>query len=282
MFKIIYAGGTKGAFLCYFLCKFSNFDIDIENPFAPDGTVHKAGQAGVLPQFHEDFIQDNPEKENLSLVVLSLNTWTHYLYYLLSCKIRAGNTGADPDYLWQKSKDECKKIKGLEEDIWNLQNMHYTNHNKSKFSKKEIRNWYKQHFDNRLENFAMYKSHKNFENNPWFKKQNVYKIDFEAFFDWKIFRKEIENADGKLNIGIDFTREKEMIELYKKSIEKDYIIAQCIEINHIVKRIYSKEHVSIPDLNVVCEAYLLSQIEKAIKRKLDIGEKFYTSTKGLF
>jgi len=114
MFNVIYLPGTKGALLCYFLCKFSRHGLETDdNPFDTDGTVHRYVQSNRLPAFHADFITHMIKKTDMPCVVLSLNTWTDYLYYLLSLKIRAGNINADPDLLWKRSKEECEKTKGL-------------------------------------------------------------------------------------------------------------------------------------------------------------------------
>jgi len=283
MFNVIYVGGTKGAFLCYFLCRFSKYEGPIaENPFSTDGTVHRSAQFyGALPHYHEDYITRHPNVQGLPCVVPSLNTWPHYLYWLLSSKIRAGNVGADPDLLWQKTKSECKKIKGLEEDAWNLQNMHYVGHADEKFTKTEIRNWYKQHFDNDLEDFGMYKSHKEFENNKWFGRQKTKRFDFEAFYDWRLFKEEISLISDMFSLEIDFTRENEMIELYDQSIANDNLMAQVNEIKKVLAKIKAGEHAEVPKLNVVCEAFLQAQVEKIKGTKIIIGDEFCSSTKGL-
>lgn len=285
MFKIIYIGGTKGAFLSYLLSYFSNRIRHTDaNPFNPeDGTVHLWGyNNGGLPAYHENFIIENKNVSNINCVIPTLNSWLHFLYFMLASKIRAGNINANPDYLWQKSKSDCGEIEGLKEDVWNLQHKHYIGHKKDRFTKQEIRNWYKQHFDDKLENFSLYKQHKNFENNPWFIKQNCYFFDFEAFFDWSIFQHEVKKIDKKFLLGIDFERSQDMFELYKESIKNDYIVQQVIDIKKIIKKLERREQSLIPKMNVVCEAFLLSTFEKIYRSKLDIGDEFYTKTKEIF
>jgi len=159
--------------------------------------------------------------------------------------------------------------------------MHYTAHNKDRFTKKEIRDWYRQPFYNKLESFFMYKEHKNFESNQWFNKQNVYRFNFDGFYSWTSFKQELIGIDKTLSIGVDFTREDEMIDLFEKSIEKDTIISQVIKIKKIIERLQQGQHSPVPQLNVVCEAFLLIEIERLRNSKIDIGDVFPVSTQEL-
>jgi hypothetical protein len=286
--NIVYVGGTCGAFLSFFLNKFSILTPDIEQyPFNKNGTVHdlRLNEKFLICQhWHENFIQKNINRKNLNVCAIFLNENFSYLYYTISCMIRARNANNNPDFLWQKTKEECLSIKGTDIDMKNLIENHppFKNHKDIKFSKKEIRDWYLQIWRQKIEDYSLYQQHKNFKNDIFFTKQKTFCFPFESFLYWDIFKNSINKLNEIYGLGLDFKKEQEMKKLFEESIKVDYCRQQVINVEEITKALKLKKNIEIKELNVMCEAYLISDIEKNYKISLPSEEIFFQNTKDLF
>lgn len=287
--QIIYIGGTGGTFLNFFFNKFSKLTSDRNYyPFNDLGTVYNTKedyQSILCTNYHENFIDQNIDKKNLNVCPIFVNESIGFLYWELSCQIRAGQPLYNEDNLWKKTKEECSLIEKLKDTIYLLQNDYppLKNHRKEKFSKKEIRDFKLQRWRAGEKYSVLFKQMQNFKNNSWFQKQNVHAFYIESYFEWDLFLNKIIYLDNVFNLALDFKREEEMKNLFQEYIKVDYCKQQILHIKEILKAINDNKIIEIKELNVECEAYLISFIEKTfmIKKQIPSNDSFFKNTKEL-
>ena len=111
MLNIIYRAGTFGAFLKYFLDKFSSKTPEItKDPFTKQGTSHvlKDGRdfSKKIQAYHQHFINDNQGETDLPICMILPTTEKHFLFMKKSIWYRANDLKVSPDDLWKKAVGE--------------------------------------------------------------------------------------------------------------------------------------------------------------------------------
>ena len=267
MLNIIYRAGTFGAFLKYFLDKFSTQTPEItKDPFTKHGTSHvlKDGVdfSNKIQAYHQHFINDNEGEEGLPICMILPNTEKHFLFMKKSIWYRANDLKVSPDDLWKKAVGEMpewlqmkakaiKKLYDIKEDA------HF-----SWIPKFIVRDWYKLEFLANLKDTHNYQWIQTLKEHQFFKKQKTYHFDMEAFFDWQTFIETISELDDFFGLSLDFERKDEMQEIFLTGISLDKIRQECNLVEDVIN--HGKDG-SLKDLDVATEAFIYAHYEKQNK-----------------
>lgn len=142
-----------------------------------------------------------------------------------------------------------------------------------------VRDWYKLEFLKKIEQtynhqwFAAFKSHE------FFKKQKVYNLDLETFFDWHNFLKNITELNRVFGLVLDFDRLAEMRTLFEKGLELDTIRKECNMVQSVLEQGADKP---LTDLDVATEGFIYAEMEKKYPNiQMPLTNRFFRDTEEL-
>jgi hypothetical protein len=280
LLNIVYAGGSCGTFLKYFLDKFSSLSPDLkETPFTDVGTAEKKIKySNLIQRYHPQFINDNKDFIDLPVCLILPETEKSYFYLKFSQWYRADHLKVLPDELWSKKiKDHHCVLKLSQENIFSF----YKITDCDQIPKFIVRDWYKLGFleEDKSKNkhnlwFEMLKNH------PYFKKQKTHHFPLESFFDFEIFIKNIKILNSIFNINLDFTRMLEMKNIFNEAYQLDQFRQEVAAVFNIIDILSAKHDMDITELSVVSEAFLYSYIEKTVPFiQMPLSNHFFKNTK---
>jgi len=285
LLNIIFAGGTFGNFLKFFLDKFSKLTPDIQgDPFGNLGTSHKKidenNYSHQIQRYHSTFINDNKGEENLNVCQILPNTDMDYLYLKTSQWFRIEDRQFLPDHLWQK---KIKKINDLafNEPVKNILNL-YLLKDMEHIPKFIVRDWYKLEFLQDHKKHYNYLWFKKFREHDFFSKQKTYHFALESFFDFDTFIKNTKILDRQYDLQIDFDRISEMKYLFDKGYKLDILRQKVNHTKKIIERLSTNENISIEALDVSMEGFIYAHIEKKYTDiQMPLTNDFFKSTKDI-
>ena len=269
LLNILFQGGTFGNFLKYFVEKYSNLtpslgDLD---PFTSTGTAHNHDDfnwSGQVQRYHSSFINDNEKNENLPICQPLPTNKKHFLYLKKAQLFRIGDVGFSPDLLWKKTLDEmneansryAKEILKFNEilDFYEIKERYYLY-----IPKFIVRDYYKLEFLEELKTTYDFRWFQNFKNHPWLKKQKVFHLDLESFFDYKVFLENMYRLNDFFNLQLDFSLSKEMEKDWFKSYDRDVTRKDCNLAEAVLEK---NKECDLKDLDVSIEAYIYAELEK--------------------
>jgi len=264
LLNIVFAGGTFGNFLKWFLDKFSKKTPEISlTPFNDIGTSHslsKVSYSGLIQRYHASFINDNKDETQLPICLILPSTKKHYLYLKKAQWFRVGDKKISPDDLWSKPIGDLKDsgLKSQVENIIKLHNIKETAYF-TWIPKFVVRDWYKLEFLQPLEDTYVYKWFQKLKNHSFFENQNIYFLDLETFFSWESFLSELKKLDYHFGIDIDFDRQNEMKDIFDKGLGLDSIRQDANLVTNILD---NQSDASLEGLDVSMQAYIYAEIEK--------------------
>ena len=263
LLNIVFAGGTFGNFLKYFLDKFSSKTKDIEgDPFTELGTSHTMAKhqfSGLIQRYHPSFINDNQGEEGLPICLIMPTNKKHFLYLQKAQWFRAGDVQTSPDDLWKKAVGEMPElIKEQAQGIIKLYNIKDMAHF-SWIPKFIVRDWYKLLFLDRLEDTYNYKWFNTLKTHEFFKKQKTFQLDLETFFSWDCFIENMAELNDVFGLDLDFDRQAEMKQIFEKGLELDPIRIECNLAEDVLEQGLDRP---LNDLDVATEAYIYAEVEK--------------------
>jgi hypothetical protein len=280
LLNIVFAGATFGNFLKYFTDKFSQKTPDIlKEPFTATGTSHNVGESeysGLIQKYHQQFINDNEGQEGLPVCIILPSTEKHFLYLKMAQFFRAGDYKLSTDDLWQKAIGEMPDWQSaMAKDIIKLYDIKETAHF-SWLPKFIVRDWYKLEFLQDLEDTYSHQWFHQFETHPFFKKQKVFHLDLETFFDWETFIENITELNDFFDLSLDFGRQQEMKQIFDKGVELDQIRQESSFAEQVVE--YKTEG-SLQNLCVATQGWIYAQVEKTNKDiPMPLNNRFFRDT----
>lgn len=263
LLNIVFAGGTFGNFLKYFIDKFSKKTPEIDNaPFTDTGTSHIISNikfSGMVQRYHSSFINDNKGETGLPICIISPSTEKHFLFLKKAMTFRSDDAVTSPDDLWQKAVGEMPVL--LREQAQNIIEL-YGIKEQAHFSwipKFIVRDWYKLEFLQDIKDTHDYQWFQQFKKHTFFDLQNVFHLDLETFFKWEVFISNIKKLDQKFGLDLDFDRVDQMKELFGQGHRLDEIRTECNLVEQVLQN--ESDH-SLTDLDVSTEAYIYAYFEK--------------------
>lgn len=264
LLNIVFAGGTFGNFLRYFLEKFSAKTPDISvDPFTDTGTSHvlKNKQfSGLIQRYHSSFINDNKGETNLPVCLIVPSTKKHYLYLKKAQWFRSDDVKISPDDLWNKAVGEMKEL--LFDQINSIRKLYNIKEDAhySWIPKFIVRDWYKLEFLQDIENTYNYQWFNTFKGHRLWQGQKVHHLDLETFFNWDTFVENITELNDVFDLALNFDRKAQMKEIFDKGLSLDSIRQEC---NLAEQVLDNNEDAGLGDLDVATEGYIYAEIEKA-------------------
>jgi len=289
LLNIVFAGGTFGNLLKFFIDKFSTLSPNIEgDPFTSIGTSHEpddngkdmmAGKvvfSGLVQRYHPNFIHDNVGETDLPICIPCPSTRKHYLYLKKGQLFRAGDTMASPDDLWRKAVGE---MPGLMKhhvssiiEVYDIKNIAHF----SWIPKFIVRDWYKLDFLQDIEDFFDYQWFDQLKSHEFFDRQKVFYLDLETFFNWETFLKNITELDRVFGLALDFDRNEEMKALFDKGLALDVVRNECNLVESIMEQ---GEDKSFDNLDVSSEAFIYAELEKKYTDvQMPLTNRFFRDT----
>ena len=264
LLNIVYAGGTFGNCLRYFLERFSNKTPDmVGDPFTDTGTSHALRNkdfSGLIQRYHQSFINDNDGNTNLPICLIVPSTGKHYLYLKKAQWFRAGDFNISPDDLWSKAVGEMPEmIKEYAMNIIKLYDIKDTAHF-TWIPKFIVRDWYKLEFLQDLKDTYNYQWFNTFKTQKFFEGQKMFHLDLETFFDWNTFVENITKLNDMFDLALDFDRQAEMKELVDKGLSLDSIRQEG---NLAEDVLTNRSDLRVDQLDVATEAFIDAEMEKA-------------------
>jgi hypothetical protein len=280
--NIVFASGTFGNFLKYFLDKFSKLSPDIEaTPFTDTGTSHTLRRkhfSGLIQKYHLQFINDNVGETDLPVCVILPNTALDFIYLKTSQWFRVADKKDLPDHLWNKKILENKnsRLNDAVDNICSLYNISSDNEYIPKFI---VRDWYKLELLEDITTTYNSQWFKTFKDHPFFNKQKTHHFPLESFFDFDIFIKNIKQLDSVFDIQLDFDRISEMQDIFMQGYNLDIHRQQTNLVTSIIDNLLSNENMLIPELDVSFEGFLYAHIEKTNPQiPLPLTNRFFKDT----
>ena len=263
LLNIVFAGGTFGNFLKYFLERFSNKTPDIAgDPFTDTGTAHALNDeqfSGLIQKYHATFINDNEGNRGLPVCLITPSTKKHFLYLKKAQWFRAEDHKISPDDLWKKAVGEMpESIIDHAKEIIKLYDIKDTAHF-TWIPKFIIRDWYKLEFLQDLKDTYNYHWFDTFKKHPFFEEQRVFNLDLETFFDWQTFIENIAELNDVFSLDLDFDRMAEMKQIFEKGLALDQIRMECNLAEDVLEQGLDRQ---LKDLDVATEAYIYAEVEK--------------------
>jgi len=264
LLNIVYAGGTFGNFLKFFVEKFSTKTPDMMgDPFTETGTSHQVKDSnfsGMVQSYHSSFINDNEGETNLSVCIILPSTGKHYLYLKKAQWFRAGDHEISPDDFWRKAVGEMpEQLRNHANSIVEIYNIkdpaHFT-----WIPKFLVRDWYKLEFLQDLEDTYNYQWFDAFKKHKFFEEQKMFHLDLETFFNWDTFVENITELNDVFALALDFDRLTEMKELFDEGLSLDVVRQECNLAEDVLINNYDSD---LNRLDVATEAFLYAEVEKA-------------------
>ena len=282
--SIVHRGGTFGHQLRYFIDKFSLLTPDIEkNIFTDIGTAHikKFPFSPIINLHSTYFIKNNAEKKNLPICLIVPSTPIGYLYLLQSQLYRIDDRQIDIDAWWKKTikeleaNEEKQKWVGSHSkeiiDLYKLKNL-------EKIPKFIVRDWHKKDFLRPIKDTYNYKVFQKLKNHEYWDNQNIHLFPFESFFSYDVFKSNLKKLSDHFNLQIDpdtISFQKD----FETGLNLDKLRIQVIEVQKILDAIKNKNNYNITMLNVMNEAYIYAELEKAhINTIMPLTNTFYKNT----
>jgi hypothetical protein len=264
MLNIVYRASTFGAFLKYFLDKFSSKTPEItKNPFTNTGTSHALQDgkyfSNKIQAYHQHFINDNEGETDLPVCLILPTSEKHFLYLKRGIWFRADDMKVTPDDLWKKAVGEMPEW--LQEKAMSIKKL-YDIKEDAHFSwipKFIVRDWYKLDFLTKLEDTHNYRWFDTMKKHPFFKKQKLYHFDMEAFFDWQVFVETVSELNDFFDLSLDFDRMAEMKSIFETGLGLDRGRQEC---NLVIDALENNLDVSFKDLDVATEGYIYATLER--------------------
>jgi len=273
LLNIVFAGGTFGNFLKFFIDKFSTLSPNIEgDPFTSIGTSHELDKngfdmqasktifSGLVQRYHPTFINDNVGQTDLPICIPCPSKKKHFLYLKKGQLFRSSDAMDSPDDLWRKAVGEMPFM--LKHHVSSIIKL-YDIKNIAHFSwipKFIVRDWYKLEFLNELEDTFDFQWFEELKSHDFFKKQKVFHLDLETFFNWETFLKNITELDVVFGLALDFDRHTEMKALFDKGLRLDIVRNEA----NLVESVMEKgEDTSFDHLDVSSEAFIYAETEKS-------------------
>lgn len=263
LLNIVFAGGTFGNFLKYFIDKFSQKTPEIDDePFTDIGTSHtitKIKFSGMIQRYHSSFIRDNEGEAGLPVCLILPSTEKHFLFLKKAMIFRSDDAKTCPDDLWKKAVGEMPIL--VREQAQNILKL-YDIKEQAHFSwipKFIVRDWYKLEFLQDIKDTQDYHWFQQFKKHPFFGQQNVFHLDLESFFDWEVFLTNIKKLDQYFGLALDFDRLEQMKILFERGHRLDEIRKECNLVEQVLK---NETDDSLTDLDVSTEAFIYAYFEK--------------------
>ena len=291
---IVFRGGMFGHQLRYFIDKFSLLTPAIKkNIFTDIGTAHvkKFPFSPIINLASTFFIKNNAEKKNLPICLLVASEPIGYLYLLQSQLYRIEDRKIDVDAWWKKTIKELEANEEKEIGIGSLEKQKYLySHSKEiidlyklknleKIPKFIIRDWYKKDFLRPINETYNYKTFQTLKNHKFLDNQNVHLFPFEAFFSYDVFKSNLKKVSDRFDLKIDWTQEAELKKDFETGLSRDKLRLQIIEVQKILDAIKNKNNYNITMLNVMNEAYIYAELEKAHNNTImPLTNTFYKNT----
>ena len=263
LLNIVFAGGTFGNFLKYFLDRFSSKTPEIdEEPFTDIGTSHtitKTKFSGMIQRYHSSFINDNEGETGLPICIILPSTEKHFLFLKKAMIFRGDDAKTSPDDLWKKAIGEMPIL--IKEQAQNILKL-YDVKEQAHFSwipKFIVRDWYKLEFLQDIRDTKDYQWFQQLEKHSFFHQQNVFHFDLESFFDWEVFIKNVKQLDRVFDLSLDFEQEDKMKIVFEQGHRLDEIRKECNLVEKVLK--FGTDD-SLTDLDVSTEAFIYAYFEK--------------------
>lgn len=281
--NILYQPGFYGNFLRFVCEKFSKLTRDIDRyPFLPNGTAHNYKEiewSGMFTRHHLDYQPKDGDKVDPICLIKPCNLSGRVLSKTLQLH-RAGKKEdrADIDDLFKFRKSKLH------------QNLQMTYDHISKFYKIAehdcllpkylVRDWFKlEWLGNERESYD-YKFYNSLLNSTSYKKQKIYIFPLEAFLKWKDFRTHLVKLDKVFSMNINFDRGNQIEDLFQEGLSLDRERCSLGNAITVIDSVKKLKNIDIPNLNVVLESFILSEIEKDnLNFIFPMTNTFYSSTK---
>jgi hypothetical protein len=263
--NIVYQSGTFGNTLKYFLDKFSSKTPDIVgDPFTAIGTCHNHSHdhfSGLIQKYHASFINDNKDNTDLPVCICVPTTRKHFLFLKKAQLFRTNDKKESPDFLWKKTvgalpEHLAKPANDLIE-LYGIKEVADTTY----IPKFIVRDYYKLDFIQNIEDTYSYRWHEKLRTHEFFKKQKVFHLSMESFFNWETFIENITKIDDFFDLTLDFGRLDQMKEFFDRGLSLDVSRQEC----NLAEEVLSGENLnqSLEGLEVDTEAFIYAEIEKA-------------------
>jgi len=264
LLNIVFAGGTFGNFLRYFLERFSVKTPDIQRePFTDTGTSHNLGNkdfSGLIQMYHPSFINDNLGQKGLPICLILPSTGKHHLYLKKAQLFRASDYKVSPDDLWKNAIGEmADQLKDQADHIVKLYGIKDTAHF-TWLPKFIVRDWYKLEFLQPREKTYNHRWFEALRKHKFWQDQKVHHLDLETFFNWETFIANIKILDDIFGLALDFRRQLEMRDIFNKGLALDSIRQECNLAEAVLE---DRSDARLDDLDVATEGYIYAEIEKA-------------------
>lgn len=264
LLNIVFEGGTFGNFLKFFLDKFTKLSPDIGgDPFTTSGASHAISShkfSGLIQRYHASFINDNRNERELPICIILPTTKKHFLYLKMSQWYRVSDQKITPDDLWAKPIGDMPDMlyNGTAKhliDLYDIRNLTPSSY----IPKFIVRDFYKLEFLNALEDTFDHQWFDTFKSHDFFRKQNIFHLDLETFFDFDRFIHNMKELDKKFDLDLDFDRQNEMEEIFDKGLSLDPFRIEC---NQAIGVLEGTSGDRFSSFNVVTEAFIYAEIEK--------------------
>ena len=97
-----------------------------------------------------------------------------------------------------------------------------------------------------------------YQKHEFWKKQKVFELDLEAFFNWKTFLDNIKEMNSFFGLELDFDKSEEMKEVFDRGLSMDKIRQECNMTDELFR---NDSHIEFKDLNVATEAFIYAEME---------------------
>lgn len=269
LLNIVFYGGTFGTFLKFFLDKFSDHSPEIEgDPFTDVGSSHAMGHrkfSGLFQRYHSSFINDNEGQTNLPICIITPRSRKHFLFLKKAQWFKPPSFNNNvtqrisPDDLFKKAFGEMPDfLQASAKEIKDLYSINDTAHF-TWIPKFIVRDWYKLEFLKDTEHFYQHKWFEKLKGHQFFTEQRVVHMDMESFFDSKVFMASIEYLDERFDLKLDFSKRRQMLELFDTGMELDLIRQE----SNMVEQMLEQGHdADLRGLDVSTEAFIYAHFER--------------------
>ena len=189
---------------------------------------------------------------------------------------RVSDSKVSPDDLWKKAVGEMTdELKDQADNIVRLYDIKDVSHF-TWLQKFIVRDWYKLGFLQPREQTHDYRWFDTFKEHSFWRKQKIYHLDLETFFNWESFITNLKKLDQTFALSLDFERQSEMEKIFNKGLDLDPIRQECNLIEQVLE---NNEDADLHELDVATEGYLYAEMEKANPTiQMPLTNRFFRDT----
>jgi hypothetical protein len=262
--NIAYFGNSHGAFLKYFVDRFSKLTPKIDTePFMPNGTSHNLSvkYSGKVERFAFEDPTGQPvnnyefvEKNEPHILILidedSIFNYTRFMFFRDADHEFVGTSFKEANNLVTLSKEFLKMYNKKIKEVYNY------DISTGKCPKIIVRDFLKYFFLNPNDNRAFINSKKTLKNIN----NKTFCVNLSDIWHTEKFIEKMKEASNQL--GLDLLLDEEAISLHKKFLSKRATNNTFNRVFEVIEHIVQKKYYDCTKLDLVEQAYLSAWLEK--------------------